>query len=704
MKRAFSTEGTGEMREGPADRGPPFREIPPALWRCARAADLGDAPAWIAWELSRCVPALEGSRQFAFGALVVALWAVARDGSTHLVLERDALEDACQSLGLVGDSRAHVLALGLELRVWGLGGTPLSSLVPVVGVGGAHAPLLLDGARLYMHRMYISETRLARAIASRLGAPSGFAPAEISRAIEDVEARPTFGQGGALELAASQLEALAAALASRATIISGGPGTGKTSVVLALVRAFVRLGVAPGEIALCAPTGRAAYRMREALAGGLAAVREPAAADLELAAEPPNAATLHRTLGVLPHTGEVRLHAGNPIAARVVIVDECSMLDVVLMDHLLGALRAETQLVLLGDADQLPSVDAGAVLRDLGQRSAVRLRESHRMRADDPAGRKILLAAAAILAGDSRAFAPAASGQKELFAPEREPAIVARTDPRALRLEGVELLDASPDQHSARESFLRRWWDERVGPALHLLRGRSVRHARLVGVAQPMPFEGEDLAAIVGALKAHASARILCALRGGLPFGGAAWINEHLHRFALRAAGAGPKVERDAARFVEGEPIVVLSNDDARGLFNGDLGVVVRAHHEQEGASSADRFAVFSRGAELRVFSLAGLEGNVALAYATTVHKSQGSEADGVAIFLPDEGHPLVTRELLYTALTRARRSAVVVGSFGAFARGIERKLHRATALSERIEEALAPGRDGSSGERSGDR
>ena len=217
-------------------------------------------------------------------------------------------------------------------------------------------------------------------------------------------ARPSNRSGQAIELLDDQQAAVIAAVQYPVTIVSGGPGTGKTTIVISMLRVFLRLGVRCDEIALAAPTGKAANRMSEAIRIGRQEIIDPASSDLELAnlAEP---RTLHRLLGYSHRTGRFIHHENNQMAERIVIVDEGSMIDLSLMERLVRSLRDDCRLILLGDAHQLPSVEAGAVLRDLltaaGATSTIGLRgvslkHSYRMRHDDDDGRNILAVAQAI--------------------------------------------------------------------------------------------------------------------------------------------------------------------------------------------------------------------------------------------------------------------------------------------------------------------
>lgn len=513
-------------------------------------------------------------------------------------------------------------------------------------------PLLLIDGWLYHQRMLRAEVLLASRIAARVAA------AGRTVAVDE---------GGGLPLSAEQRAAVARAAGAPLTLISGGPGTGKTSIVVALLRALLRAGVAPDAIALAAPTGKAAWRMgaaiRAGVAGGVAADAAEAAR-LAAVAEP---MTVHRLLGYSPGADRFRHHGGDPLDAKVVVVDECSMIDVFLMERLAAALSPDARLVLLGDADQLPSVAAGAVFRDALEAleaQRVRLTQSYRMRADDPAGRAVLTVAGRINAGASL---------DALRAPLDGAAVwVEHGSAATLTGEGVEHL---PADGMGLKVFLESWYRRRVrgDGALDVLRARA------------WPASGGRIAAeAAGALAPLfawlESARILCLTRAYDT--GAERTNERLHAFAAQSQGRPADV-----RFLAGEPVMMQRNDYDRGLFNGDQGVVLWVEVAGEGSQPARRqkAAVFAGVDGFVVHPLATLEAHLAHAYAMTVHKAQGSEYDRVAIVLPADDLPLSSREMLYTGITRCRRGAVLVGDAARVAYAAAHPVTRFSGLAERL-------------------
>ncbi len=418
-------------------------------------------------------------------------------------------------------------------------------------------------------------------------------------------------------------------------------------------------------IAVAAPTGKAAQRLQQSIAAGLAGTRGDIS-DAALRSGAPAPQTVHRLLGWSPTSGRFARHENDPLPHRVVIVDEASMIDLALMDRLLRALRPDARLVLLGDADQLPSIEAGAVFRDLCHAlGGVRLTTNLRV-ASDADARRILGAAEAINAG--------AVG-------DAWRAVVATRDSvSALSLTGVEHLAAR--WTDVADDLLDRWWKDRITVSGDFERLASqVFH---VADGRVDPTEASDARAL---FEQHARARILCATR----VRGIATSTETIDD-ALLARLRGGIARRSrrwhAEQLAAGAPVLVERNDYERGLFNGDQGVVLRV---AEGGGAQELAAAFPRGDTFDVFPLDTLP-DVAPAFALTVHKAQGSEFDHVALVLPETDMPLLTRELLYTAVTRARRSVLLVGAPLAkdgtaelLARAVTRTLERHSGIAERL-------------------
>jgi exodeoxyribonuclease V alpha subunit len=585
----FSAELAAELRDAGAHEG--------------LDAERGDEGITLAWQLTQWADDHLGApaRATLLSLFARTLGAVAQ-GSTRLAVDREA-------------------------RAW------LAAAPALVGGPGHRRPFILDGEYLYPQRLAASEDRLVAALAARLRRPPLFAAEDIERAAALVA---TGDAEGAPRPSEEQRAVVRAALGGRLAVVTGGPGTGKTSVVVSLVRALVGLGVRPQAIALAAPTGRAANRLEEALG----AVPRLAG---------PRAETLHRLLGYAPRAGAFMRGEHHRLAQRAVIVDEGSMIDLLLMERLVSAVADDALLVILGDADQLPSVEAGAVFRDLHP-LAVRLTRSFRVDPDRGEGRRILELARALRAGDTAVLGSL---------------LDVRADAGAVTFSGAELAPAA-----ALPALLDRWYAERVTalPDFTALAG-GVYHLGEDGVPAP------DQIRLATLHRHFQSFRLLCLTHGRAT--GADACNAWLHR---RHAGTEPGP-------APGEPILMIRNDHDRGLWNGDQGLVVRV---REGTREPRPMALFPVGGSWNAFDLDSLRDMAEPAHAMTVHKAQGSEYDDVALLLPDEPIPLLSRELLYTALTRSRRSVVVCGSAAVLAAGATRPLVRSSGVADKLRTALA--------------
>jgi exodeoxyribonuclease V alpha subunit len=605
-------------------------------------------PASLGWEIARCAPGLASEAATALAALAASCIAAMRAGSTRVPLVESALAPALAFAG-VPAPLASVVAIVERARA----AVPDDPIAMLVGRPGERKPLVIDGGWLYAERMHVLEERFSARVRERLERPP---PARDARRMQRALAAVA---GGPPPLTDEQKRAVQKALTAPLALVTGAPGTGKTSIVVALVRALAWLGERMDTVAIAAPTGKAAQRLQEALHVGLAAApRDMADIGLPQVVPPPQ--TLHRLLGLSPQTGRFAHHENDPLAQRVVIVDEASMIDLAMMDRLMRAIRADARLILLGDADQLPSVEAGAVFRDLcASVGAARLTVNLRV-ARVPSARSIVEAAAAVNAGRLDA------GGTTTTSP-----IAIRQTVDEIRFEGVEHL-ANPWQTVA-EAMLDRWWLSRLGSVAGFVQ-RATRTYRV-------PFEASEEEDLRALFELYSRSRVLCATRASAFPASAQAVND---RMALRLTGSGASgaLRSRRAGLVAGGPIVVERNDYERQLYNGDSGVVVRA--ESGDADGTTLLAVFRRAGSFEAHPLESLS-DVSLGFAMTVHKAQGSEFDDVLVVLPREDLLFVTRELLYTAITRARRSVVLVGDSDLLARSVSRSVQRHSGISEKI-------------------
>ncbi len=527
-----------------------------------------------------------------------------------------------------------------------------ASPMVVAGVGGPDdLPVRLVGSRLYLDRYWRDEQRVRRHVDARLAsAVDGVNAVSLATTVQRLFPRPDD---------ARQRLAAAAATLSRLTVLTGGPGTGKTTTV-ARVLAVLQSVAGPGlRIALAAPTGKAAARLQEAVRDQLAALPPQ---ERRLVGEV-EAMTVHRLLGWKPGTStRFRHDRDHHLPHDVVVVDETSMVSLPLMARLLEALRPQARLLLVGDPDQLASVEAGAVLGDLVARSV-------------PSGRLPELLAAVVpddLPGQPAAVDALRAGVVRLEVVHRHGEVIGRL--AAAVREGraddvVELLRSGAE-----------------GVELVETEGERPTERDLAGLRQDVQSAGRDLvlAARAGdparALEALDEHRLLLAHRRG-PAGVAhwasvvqGWVDEVT---ALPGDAVGP--------WYPGRPLLVTTNDRDTGLYNGDTGVVVADGHGSVAAAFGDPHDPLL----VRPHRLPGVE----TVYAMTVHRGQGSQFRRVTLVLPPAASPLLTRELLYTAVTRAREHVRLVGSAAAVRAAVERRVRRASGLREPLPEGGADGR-----------
>ncbi|WP_375502558.1 exodeoxyribonuclease V subunit alpha [uncultured Jatrophihabitans sp.] len=488
----------------------------------------------------------------------------------------------------------------------------------VTGAAGG-PPLRMVGARLWLDRYWRQEVQVADDLLRR----SADRPDDIDRGPLDADLDELFD-----DAAADQRQAVAVAATSRVAVIAGGPGTGKTTTVAQLITVLLRR-LGPGlRVALAAPTGKAAARLEEAVHSARGNLTDDDRAALARL----SASTLHRLLGWRPGTSSRFRHdRDNHLPFDVVMVDESSMVSLTLMARLLEALGPATRLVLVGDPDQLASVEAGAVLGDLVdadspdarlRESVVRLRTVYRFAAGGP----IAELAALVRAGrGDDALALLRSGA-----------------------DGLVFAEVADDETVS-------------GPALAAVQSAVVAHeSALIAAAASGDVEGA-----LDALDRH---RLLCAHRGG-PRGVRHW-SEHAERWLAPSLDV-----RGDGRYA-GQPLLVTSNDYDVGLYNGDTGVVVR-HGD-------GLLAAFARGGTPTVLPLVRL-GEVRPLHAMTVHRAQGSQFAEVTVLLPLAASPLATRQTFYTAITRAASSVRLIGSAESVLACVERPIARATGLRSRL-------------------
>lgn len=513
---------------------------------------------------------------------------------------------------------------------------------PAVSEGEAATPMILVDERLYLNRMWCNECSIA-AFFARVNHPLAVDENRLRQALDNL-----FQPSDDINW---QKVAAAVALTRRVSVISGGPGTGKTTTVAKLLAALVQM--ADGSrcrICLAAPTGKAAARLTESLG---AALRQLPLTDKQKATLPDEASTLHRLLGALPGSQRLRYHAGNPLHLDVLVVDEASMIDLPMMSRLIDALPQHARVIFLGDRDQLASVEAGAVLGDIcawvnkgftPERAAQLSRiTGTTVPAGEGASTSALRDSLCLLQKSYRFGSDSGIGQLA--------AAVNRGDKAAASaVLGQGFSDIENKHLQSTEDYQSMIDDALAG------------YGRFLGLVR-------DGAQPQEVLTAFGEYQLLCALREG-PFG-VSGLNDRIEQALVRQR----RISRPAhARWYHGRPVMITRNDASLGLFNGDIGIAL------------------DQGQGIRVWfplpdgSLKSVQPSRLpehdTAWAMTVHKSQGSEFDHAALILPGQIVPVVTRELVYTAITRAKKRLSLYADDRILAQAIATRTERRSGLN----------------------
>lgn len=569
--------------------------------------------------------------------------------------------------------------------------TPPSALLAGADGIPANAPLVRDGHRLYLRRYWQYECRVAEGIRTRLQAD----PAPVANARDELQRLFQASTDDSVNW-----PRVACAMAARGafSVITGGPGTGKTTTVVRLLGLLqtlhLREHTTPLRMRLAAPTGKAAARLNGSIAQQIARLNID---EQVRAAIPVEVETLHRLLGARAESRRYVHDSRHPLHVDVLVIDEASMVDLEMMAAVLDALPAHARLILIGDKDQLSSVEAGAVLGDLGRRAEhgyyseataawlrdtsgddvsafvsqdaepldqhiAMLRRSHRFDAASGIGQL----AAAVNAGD------AAEVQRLLHAPSSTIAWLSegvQTTPVALLATEGYPHDSAPRTTDAMPHgfrfYLERLQRDRPAPSAEDVHYRI--WAREV-------------------LEAFHQFQMLAAVRRG-PAG-----TDRLNRDIAANLLANGLIESDRGWY-EGRPVMMTRNDYSLGLMNGDVGITLR----MRGADGEFRLYVafpMTRGTSSPAMQaddvpvrcvLPSRLGDVETVYAMTVHKSQGSEFEHTMLILPDDASAMLTRELLYTGMTRARRWLTLIARPNIVEQAVAQRTRRYSGLAERL-------------------
>ncbi|MDQ6839771.1 MAG: exodeoxyribonuclease V subunit alpha [Actinomycetota bacterium] len=563
-----------------------------------------------------------------------------------------------------GDRPSHAELPWPDVDVW-LSRLQASEAVAVGDADPGRRPLRLVGHRLYLDRSWRQELAVAADLVRRTAVPAeGVDTALLSAGLARLY------PGDAPDL---QRLGAAAAVLRRCSVLAGGPGTGKTTTaarILALLDdQAAAAGLRPPRVALAAPTGKAAGRLQQSVNAEAATLDVGEDQRRRLAGV--DASTLHRLLGRRPGPeGRFDHDRRNRLPHDVVVVDETSMVSLALLAALVDALRVDARLVLLGDPEQLASVEAGAVLADIvgpvtnglvmssASREALSRVTGQPVDAEEPPS--------GVGLGDGIVVLRRVHRFGVVIAALAEAIQAGDTDEAVHLLDGshAELAWISDDGRGA---------DERSGGhELSTIRHQVVEAGRAV-LAAAGAGDGPS------ALESLATMRILCAHRRG-PYGVTAWA-DRVDGWLIDALND----HRSQEAWYVGRPVLVTANDHELGLANGDVGVVIAHHNGERRVAFArhDEFVEVNPG-RLRAFETV---------HAMTIHKSQGSQFNHVAVVLPEPGSPLLTRQLFYTAVTRARHHVTVVGSEAAVRTAVDTRISRASGLAERLWGAGAGGR-----------
>ncbi len=560
----------------------------------------------------------------------------------------------------------------------------------LIGTGQDTTPLVLDQTRVYLRRYWQFERSVSRAIAQRVAQPAIEAPDELMR----LTLASLFPESS--RRTGPHWQKIACALAARRTfsVITGGPGTGKTTTVLRLLVLLqsmtIEQGHPPLEIRVAAPTGKAAARLNDSIANQIDALPLTSFGKAEAiaAAIPKEVTTLHRLLGTRRAQRRAQFHSANQLPIDALVIDEASMVDLEMMAAVLAALPDKARLILLGDKDQLASVEAGAILGELCQRAdsayytpdtamwlstvagqtlpgafldsqgsgldqaVVMLRDSHRFAADSAIGQL----AQAINNGAMPRIDDAA-----IDVPVPSPAAPSRSKPNTDQVTQLRLRD--PEDVRFRDFVV----DGYRRYLAVVVRGAA-------GYGEDSQVAEAHWAADV--LAAHRDFQVLAALRHG-PWGVVS-LNERIITWLV---GAGLIAANET--WFAGRPVMIMRNDYSLGLMNGDVGIALPTSDQ----SLRIAFPANDGAAGIRWVSPLRLS-EAQTVFVMTVHKSQGSEFGRVALVLPPGQSPLLTRELLYTGVTRAREEVMVVlpGGEPSLRHALQQRVRRASGLRFQIE------------------
>lgn len=519
--------------------------------------------------------------------------------------------------------------------------------------GTEEAPLVLSGGRLYLYRYWRYENFVADTI-RHLAQPRKLNIESVKQQLGQLFPEADKAESQETDW---QKVAVAVALSRRFSVISGGPGTGKTTTVTRLLGLYVQQAMASDQvplICLAAPTGKAAARLSESI--GSAKARLPLTPEI-IAQIPDHATTLHRLLGPVPNSRQFKHQRDNPLHLDLLVVDEASMIDLPMMARLLDALPEHASVIFIGDKDQLASVEAGSVLGDIcawdfavgdgelryQQQQADYLADVCQIKPAEVAGGGSAIADSLALLRKSYRFS---------------------ADSGIGRLAG---LINSGQAKAVPDLFRQNYDDIRLVPLTADSYGQLIRDTA-EGYRHYLSLVN-SAAAPEQVLQAFSSSQLLAMVRQG-PYG-VEGLNQAVEQ---RLSGDG--LIRKQGLWYSGRPIMISRNDYQLGLYNGDIGIAIADQNDElrvwfEQPDGSARGILPSRLPEHETV------------YAMTVHKSQGSEFEQVIMLLPPEHSPLLTRELIYTGVTRAKKNFILYTTTSALQQSVAKRTERASGLAQ---------------------
>ncbi|MDI6688433.1 MAG: exodeoxyribonuclease V subunit alpha [Desulfobacterales bacterium] len=577
-------------------------------------------------------------------AVLMAMFFALQEGSLCLNIDKSSLSDKLQlfmeskKAKQISDKFLYGLA---ENRYNNLIARNIDTYLPLIAYESKEKKLL------YFQKFFFHETRLKHRLRAFLRANE---PCKLSGEKENEILREP------VEKDQDQIKAIRLALGSQFAIISGGPGTGKTFVMVNILRCFVRAGVKPEQIILAAPTGRAAQRMTEAIHSQINSIENPCPEDIELLKM--TGSTLHRILRYKTSSHDFHYRDTNPLPASVVIVDEVSMVDVVMMERFLRAIDpAKTRLVLLGDKDQLPSVEAGAVFAEMIPEET-----------EDNIFKDRLVVLKKVYRSGANLLRLAKQVNEGKF-PECLPISLNS----ALLLKEDNWAFVLPDDNINKWKKQLRLWVEHHYLGRTNKDNKSYKELILEAVkldADSLAYSDDEQNILDQIFSKIEKARILTLLRKGVY--GCSWINSIIAQYLSFELEPLTRMHNN---IFSGAVIMITQNDYSKKLFNGDVGVIIK--------SVDGNYRVFFKRFGSYIFFDMDLLSKWELGFAVTVHKSQGTEFDDVLLVLPDnESHRLLTREIIYTGITRAKKRVILYGIEPAFKSALQRKIERESGLT----------------------